>query len=112
MHYIPHHEAKLLTPDQIIALFEFDHYPIPHAEGGPDEPWNLDPVFKPVHREKTAKVDIPTIAKGKRLRRKEGEHTAAMAAKEPGKPRQRKGTIKGRPFNSKGKRPFSNRRKP
>lgn len=64
---IPHEEAKKMTADEIVSLFEFDHDPIPKACGGPDDPWNLTPRIKQEHREKTAKVDIPQIAKSKRL---------------------------------------------
>lgn len=78
---ISHEEAKSLTADQIISRFQFDHFPIPHAEGGPDAPWNIDPSPTPEHREKTAKVDVPQIAKSKRLRADEAEHQDAMASK-------------------------------
>ena len=40
---IPYAEAKVLTEDQVLARFHFDHDPIPHAEGGPDAHWNLTP---------------------------------------------------------------------
>lgn len=68
---IPHEEAKALTADQIISRFDFHHYPIPHAHGGPDEPWNLDPVLRPDHQRITAKRDIPMIAKTKRIQARE-----------------------------------------
>src|SRR4051812_26058654 len=58
---IPFDEAKTLTADQIISRFHFNHHPIPHAHGGPDEPWNLDPEPVEHHREITAKIDIPRI---------------------------------------------------
>ena len=64
---IPYTKAKHLTEDQIIKLFEWDHYPIPKAHGGLDTHWNLEPVEKAVHREKTSTIDIPQIAKTKRL---------------------------------------------
>lgn len=78
---ISHEEAKSLTADQIISRFQFDHFPIPHAEGGPDLPWNIDPSPTPEHRVKTAKVDVPQIAKSKRVRDNEAEHNKAMAWK-------------------------------
>lgn len=70
--------TKKLTADQIISLFHWDHYPIPYAEGGPDEPWNLCPMLISAHREKTRKIDVPTIAKGKRIRGKQAEHGLRM----------------------------------
>ncbi len=75
---IPHEEAKTLTPDQIIARFHFDHYPIPHAQDGPDEPWNLTPAPIAGHQEKTAKVDIPQIAKTKRISKDHEEFRRRM----------------------------------
>jgi hypothetical protein len=75
---IPFSEAQRMTEDQIIALFHFDHYPIPHAQGGPDEPWNLVPTLRADHAEKTAKIDIPQIAKTKRLTRKQEEFRQRM----------------------------------
>jgi hypothetical protein len=65
---IPHEHAKLMSDEQIISLFHFDHYPIPHAHGGPDEAWNLDPLPIAEHRNKTRVADIPAIAKSKRIR--------------------------------------------
>lgn len=78
---IPYDLAKTLTAGQIISRFHFNHHPIPHAHGGPDEPWNLDPEPVEHHREITAKIDIPRIAKGKRVVKAEAEHQAAMTAK-------------------------------
>lgn len=105
---IPHQEAKTLTADQIISRFQFDHYPIPHAEGGPDEPWNIDPSPTPEHREKTAKVDVPTIAKSKRVRAKQAAHAAAMEPDaEPPRRRSRWAKdrkIPSRPINMWGSR--------
>jgi hypothetical protein len=71
---ISYEEAKSMTTDGIIARFHFDHYPIRHADGGPSEPWNLVPRLIQEHRTKTAKIDIPEIAKGKRIRKKAARH--------------------------------------
>lgn len=75
---INYEHSKQMGADQIISLFHLDHCPIPKAEGGPDEPWNLTWRLIRAHREKTAKTDIPAIAKGKRIRRKQAEHRAKM----------------------------------
>lgn len=64
---IPHEHAKAMSADQIISLFQFDHYPIRAEAGGPTEPWNLDPRLIPEHRIKTAKKDAPEIAKIRRV---------------------------------------------
>ena len=72
--------AKSMTAAQIISLFQFDHYPIRHADGGPDEPWNINPSLIQGHRTKTAKVDQPGIAKERRIEAKWKEHNRAVAA--------------------------------
>jgi hypothetical protein len=72
-------DVMRMTPEQVIALFEFDHYPICKADGGSDHHSNCMPRGKPEHREKTAKVDIPQIAKGKRLRKTWEPHAKAIA---------------------------------
>lgn len=71
-------EAKTLTPKQIRAKFDLDHYPCPVWAGGIDAPWNL--VFRPKseHRKKTAKVDIPAAAKSKRIRADEAAFRQRM----------------------------------
>ena len=46
---------------------EYDHFPIRAADGGPAELENCAAVCIKCHRWKTAKVDIPQIAKSKRL---------------------------------------------
>ena len=49
---------------------EFDHYPIRAADGGSNELSNCVAVCKKCHRWKTAKIDIPQSAKGKRIEEK------------------------------------------
>ena len=65
---IPYEESKGMTAKQIIARFDLDHWPIRHADGGPSLPWNL--FWRPCaeHDEKTRTIDVPEIAKGKRIR--------------------------------------------
>lgn len=75
---IPYEDGKLMTADQVISLFHFDHYPIRHEDGGPDEPWNLPPRLIAAHRHKTATIDKPQSAKGKRIREVEAEHRSRM----------------------------------
>lgn len=65
---IPHEQAKRMSEAEVLAAFHFDHDPIPKAHDGPDVHWNLTPRPVDEHREKTAKRDIPMIAKVKRLR--------------------------------------------
>lgn len=58
--------SKMLSADQIISLFQWDHG-ILHAFDGSDEPWNLTPRFIGQHREKS-KRDTAIVAKTKRIR--------------------------------------------
>lgn len=59
--------AQQVPATMIISFFEFDHN-ILHAHGGADRWWNLTPMVKLVHREKS-KRDTAIAAKVKRLRR-------------------------------------------
>lgn len=65
--FLTHDEAQALSEEQVLQLVAWDHYPIPHAEGGPDTHFNLTATLVPGHKEKTAKIDIPGIAKRKRI---------------------------------------------
>ncbi len=77
---IPHEDAKRMHPDQVIGLFQFDHYPIGHGDGGPDAHWNLMPRLIIPHRKKSAR-DNTERAKGRRIIRANAEHATRMAAK-------------------------------
>lgn len=72
---VPHKVAKRMTTNEILALVEFDHYPV-RFETARDLGWsddeinhpsNLQPLFPEDHAIKTAKIDIPAAAKSKRL---------------------------------------------
>ena len=63
---LSHDEAKALTEDQVLLLAQWDHFPIPHALDGPDAHWNLVPLLRRTHQEKT-KADVAHIAKVKRV---------------------------------------------
>jgi len=61
-------DAKKMTEDQFLSLFEFDHN-ILHETGHPnrDAYWNLTPMLIRAHRDKT-KLDAKLIAHSKRVR--------------------------------------------
>lgn len=84
---ISYEASKTMTADQIISRFHFDHG-IAHAHDGVDAPWNLTPMPVEDHRIKTAKIDIPRIAKGKRIQRANEESVRRLLAKDRGEPRQ------------------------
>lgn len=67
---IPHEEAKKLSEEEILARFDFHHDPIPKAHDGPDVHWNLTPLPKAEHKHITDTIDIPRIAKSKRIQKR------------------------------------------
>ena len=97
---IDHDAAKAMSAKQINALFDFDHV-VYHAIGGTNHPSNLVPRLRAEHRAKTAKIDIPAIAKGKRLEKdqhafrekilaKAGQETVSEAGPEDNAARKQK----------------------
>lgn len=80
---ISYEESKGMTADEIIGRFDFDHG-VYHVFGGPAEPWNFTPRIRPDHRVKTAKIDIPAIAKTKRLTKSEQAFRERLLAKQGG----------------------------
>lgn len=74
-------ERKDLTAHQMMMLLHFDHDPEPHANGGPDLHFNLTPLTIMAHRRKTATIDVPQIAKTKRIAKKDAIHKANLALK-------------------------------
>ena len=113
---IPFEHSKAMSVDQICSLWVFDHWPLRKADGGTDHPSNLTPRLIAAHREKTAKVDVPEMAKSKRIVRKQEVHHARMETSTDSwgdldramgfLARKRK--IPSRPFPNK-KRGFANR---
>lgn len=81
--HVSYAHAKQMSARHILSLYQW-HHNIPHAEGGGDVFWNLQPELIAAHREKTATVDVPRIAKNKRLSAKHEEFRRRLLAKEPG----------------------------
>lgn len=101
---ITREQAKRMTEKEVLAVFDWDHDPIPKAHGGEDVHHNLTPRPKPEHREKTAKRDIPMISKVKRLTKAQEETRRRILARAPGEKRKPSGKIKSR--STWGKRRF------
>jgi len=98
---IPHAHAKLMTAEQIISLFQFHHIEY-HATEGSDEHWNLEPMLIAPHKERTAKIDVPQIAKTKRIAKANDDFVRRLLMPRDERP----------PKQSRwGKRPFPKRRK-
>jgi hypothetical protein len=77
---VPYEQLKRMTDDDVISKFEFDH-DVHFAIGGTCQHWNLTPRLKAEHRQKTAKQDIPQIAKTKRLEKATEEFRRKLLAK-------------------------------
>jgi hypothetical protein len=99
---IAYDDAKLMTADQILSLYEWDHHPIRHADGGPSEPWNLVPRPIVEHRRKTATQDAPEMAKGRKITAAHQEFQRRMLAKAEGVPKP-KSRWQSRPFPKRRK---------
>lgn len=73
-----------MTPSQILQLFAWHHVTyhtwIEEARLR-NHPSVITPLYVPVHDERTAKTDIPVIAKSKRIRKNRLIHKAKMAEK-------------------------------
>lgn len=112
---LSYEEAKALTDDQILSLFQWDHG-IHHAIGGTIQHWNLTARFIAEHRAKTAKIDIPMLAKADRIsdahqefRRKMLEKSGRQTGQEIGQPKRKKAWPQGQKLRS---RPFQKKREP
>lgn len=78
---IPHEHQKLMHEDQVISLIERDHWPVPLAEGGAHHFSNAWGRLIADHREKTRTVDVPGIAKRKRIAANEAARQARAREK-------------------------------
>jgi hypothetical protein len=86
---IPHEHQQMMTDDQVLSLVQWDHYPIRRDDGlalgmsvaEVDRFSNLFPKSIIGHREKTAKVDAPQMAKSRHIREAQAGHRAVMAQK-------------------------------
>jgi hypothetical protein len=68
-----------------------------------NDPSHIVPLAKPVHGEKTAKVDIPQIAKTKRLANDHEEFRRKILSRECGEKRKPSGKITSRGFRKRPK---------
>jgi hypothetical protein len=108
--YVPHEHAKLMTAAQIISLFQRDHYPIRVADGGANEPWNIEWRIRSEHKAKTAKIDQPELAKQRRIREREKDR---KQRREINKPARRRNPVYASvsSFRRLASRPFPKGRK-
>lgn len=99
---LTHAEAAALSEDQILSLFQWHHGVIPHAEGGTDTHWNLEPMLIVQHRTVTKKVDVPGIGKRKRITKAHEEFRSRILTPRDQRP-ARQSRWGSRPFTRRGK---------
>jgi hypothetical protein len=63
-----------------------------------NDPRHIVPLWKPVHRTKTAKTDIPAISRTKNLAESHDAFRKRLLSRECGEKRKPSGKIKGRGF--------------
>lgn len=114
---IPREEQRGLQIGAVASRFDFDHWPQTVALGGTNHPSNLVPRLRAEHRAKTAKTDIPMIAKVKRNGKAYEAFKAKMLAKVRGEVEEimtgakragkRKAEIRNRGFDKTRSRRFN-----
>jgi hypothetical protein len=77
---------RMVDSAAVLGLFHFHHITF-HANRGSDFWWNLHPMLIAPHRERTRKIDVPAIAKGKRITKAHEDFRRRLLAKEAGSPR-------------------------
>ena len=85
-----------MTADQIISLVQWHHIHY-HRDSANDEHWNLDPLPIRAHSERTAKIDIPQIAKTKRITKDQEAFRARILTPRDQRPAKRS-RFQSRPF--------------
>lgn len=117
---IPREHLKEMTTEQVLSLVHIDHDPVPVAVAvsigwTPEQynhPSNLSIRAILDHREKTAKRDIPAIAKSDRVEEAHAAFRQKVLAKTDGSVEQpaekRRAKIPSRPFST-AKRPLNRR---
>lgn len=100
--WVRHEDAKLMSAEQVISLFE-RHHNVLHAHDGPDEFWNIMWVPFLLHRQRTREIDVPLAAKVKRLREAHAAHEHYRATGDEPVATKRVRKIPSRPMQS---RPF------
>ena len=80
---ISYDHAKQMTEDQFNSLYQW-HHNKRYAEGGGDHFSNLEPMLIAAHRDRTAKIDVPLIAKNKRIVAKHAAFRRRLLGKDAG----------------------------
>lgn len=98
--------ARQVPAKTVIALFSPDHN-ILHALDGSDRWWNLTPMLREPHKQKSRR-DTSIVAKVDRLTPAQAEFRRKVLERKPGQKRERTGSIPSRGF-AKDHRPLRSR---
>ena len=99
---IPYDHAKLMTVADLISLVEFHHI-VYHTDTQDDNHYNLEPMLINAHRERTAEIDIPQIAKTRRISKAQEEFRRRMLTPRADRP-PKQSRWPSRKFQKRGKR--------
>ena len=98
--HVPYDDAKQMTADQIVSLYQWDHAVL-HGVEINDAFYNLTPMLIAPHRAKSRK-DTGIVAKVKRLEKMRAEAQQRLLGKEPGKSARPKSKWPKRKIKSRG----------
>lgn len=91
--------SRKVTAKQVVSFFEFHHIAF-HAIGGSDKWYNLHPMEKAPHRERS-KSDTSVVSKVRRVDETWSKFTASLAKGR--KPPKKKSRWQSRPFQPRRK---------
>ncbi len=80
---LTYEEAKQLGAERVIGMFDRDHDPIKHEDGGPDLHFNLTWTLRPQHRIKSAQQQRQK-KRDRKITETNAKHAAAMTNKGQG----------------------------
>lgn len=102
---IPREHARQMHEEQIISLFQFDHDAGFACHGASNHPVMITPKLRLEHKEKTAKIDQPAIAKCARISPEHEAFQKRVLANKVGQgeaPARKRSSWGSRPLNMKG----------
>lgn len=110
---IPREHAKQMSAKMICSLYQFDHDAGFVCHGAGNHPTEMTPKLRPEHKEKTAKIDQPAIAKCDRISPEHEAFKARMLARITGTDAEgiekaaRRASIRSSGFDTSKRRKFN-----
>lgn len=102
---VPYSDAKAMTADQIISLYQF-HHGIQHGVEVVDEFWNLTPMMIAPHRARSP-ADSAVVRRAVNLSAVHEDFRRRVLAKPCGAKRRKTGRIPSRPWPKRLKQSFT-----